>query len=66
MPDNSTQEPTDKQKLEAALQLIERFNGGMERRLPWNEIREIIDLISEEHLFLGPIYLTRCSIEAGS
>lgn len=53
MPDNSTQESTDKQKLEATLQLIERFNGGMERRLPWNEIRKIIDLISEGHLFLG-------------
>ncbi len=45
--------PDDTEKLNATVQLIERFRGGLERRLPWNEIRKFIGLITEGHIFFG-------------
>lgn len=45
--------PTEHFKLKVTTELIERFKGGWEHRARMGDIRKVLDLLTEGHLFLG-------------
>ena len=45
--------PDQKLTFQAVLSLIEQLSGGSRVRLPWAQIRQILDALTEGHFWLG-------------
>tara|TARA_E500000318_G_scaffold35012_2_gene34263 strand:- start:1004 stop:2284 length:1281 start_codon:yes stop_codon:yes gene_type:complete len=49
------EEPSESYKLRKTIKIIEGLKGGGERRLHWDQVRSLVDLITDLHVFMGNI-----------